>query len=215
MDSFDQELKKLIAETCSHPVGSLERQRGLNRLVAMIQSSGKLSRTANIPDYEDALQQTWFYFCRNLCEATTGSAYDPDQAHVITWLNAYLKHRLLDKRLEVQSTKVIYIQRQMAENDELYDPVENLPAPAPVPPLLEDIQTWLQQEYKELRRIHIRDRPEANCYILILRRLPPETSWEKLSQEFGIPIATLSNFYQRECRPRLKQFIISQGYFDL
>jgi hypothetical protein len=45
-----------------------------------------------------------------------------------------------------------------------------------------------------------------------LRRLPPETSWEKLSQELGIPISSLSTFYQRKCLPKLRNFGESEGY---
>lgn len=89
MDDQDAQLQQLIQTTCQHPPGSLQRRQGLNRIIAMIQRSRKLFRDA-IPDYEDALQQTWIYFCRNLCEAATGQAYDPALGSVSTWLNAYL-----------------------------------------------------------------------------------------------------------------------------
>ncbi|MDJ0689538.1 MAG: helix-turn-helix domain-containing protein [Xenococcaceae cyanobacterium MO_188.B32] len=45
-------------------------------------------------------------------------------------------------------------------------------------------------------------------------RLPPETSWQELSKEFGISISTLSNFYQRQCMPRLRNFAKSEGYIE-
>jgi hypothetical protein len=49
--------------------------------------------------------------------------------------------------------------------------------------------------------------------VLILRRLPPETPWKVLSEEFDIPSSTLSSFYQRQCLPRLREFGKSEGYF--
>ena len=89
MDTLDKQLCQLVIETCYYPRSSLERQKGLNEIVWRIQQSGKLMSCIGVPDYEDAIQQTWLYFCRNLCEATTGDAYNPERASVITWLNAY------------------------------------------------------------------------------------------------------------------------------
>ncbi|MCL1491460.1 MAG: hypothetical protein M1G31_12005 [Pseudanabaena sp. Salubria-1] len=57
-----------------------------------------------------------------------------------------------------------------------------------------------------MRRTYIRDRADVNAQVLILKRLPPETNWQILSQEFSLPISTLSSFYQRKCIPLLKEF---------
>ena len=59
-------------------------------------------------------------------------------------------------------------------------------------------------ELGELCGCHIEHHPEANCQTLILRRLPPEMKWKDIANEFGIPMTTLSAFYQRHCKPRLK-----------
>ncbi|WP_254175308.1 sigma-70 family RNA polymerase sigma factor [Planktothrix pseudagardhii] len=214
MDTFDDQLQALIIKTCSYPKGSLERQRGLNQIVSQIQQSGKLFRGAKTAHYEDALQQTWLYFCRNLCEATTGDCYNPNQASVTTWLNAYLKRRLQDIQQKIAQEQLIVATSPLSNEDECFDPVDNLPAQPTAPPILEEIRDWLEQEKRQLSRIHVRNRPDINCYILIQYRLPPETSWEALSQKWGVPIPTLSNFYQRECFPRLLNFGKSQGYLD-
>lgn len=211
---MDEHLDRLIVEICCHPPGSLERQRGLNRLIGQIQKSGKLLRGDGVPDREDALQQTWLYFCRNLCEATTGKAYDSTRASVITWLNAYLERRLQDSRSHTIAKRKLTVEPSLSTTGEYLDPLEQFPAPTQPLPILEEICTWVKQECHTLKRIHVRDRPDINCYSLMLRRLPPETPWEDLATEFSVAIATLSNFYQRECRPRLKAFILSQGYFD-
>ncbi len=70
----------------------------------------------------------------------------------------------------------------------------------------------MQTEASKLRRIHIRDRPDINCQVLIADRLPPEIPWSELAQKYGVAIATLSNFYQRQCFPLLLNFGKSQGY---
>ncbi len=214
MASLDKRLAELITQTCSCPQDSLERQRGLNQLIWEIQQSGKLLRGVGEPDYEDALQQTWLYLCRNLCEATTGDVYDPERASVITWINDYLKWRLKDNRYKWHDMKSLRVQTIMFEDDDCIDPVDHLMAPPSAPPIIDEIFDWLEKEKKILKRIYVRDRPDINCYDLIPRRLPPETAWEDLAVEFGVAVTTISNFYHRECRPRLKEFIVSQGYFE-
>ncbi len=214
MDSSDEQLQALIVKTCRYPKGSLERQRGLNQIVSQIQKSGKMLKTANTANYEDALQQTWLYFCRNLCEATTGDCYNPNQASVTTWLNAYFKRRLQDIQQKIAEERAIVATVPVSDGEENFDPVDNLPAQPTAPPILEEIRDWLEQEKTKLTRIHVRNRPDINGYILIQYRLPPETQWEQLSQKWNVPIATLSNFYQRECLPRLLNFGKSQGYLE-
>ncbi|RMG05668.1 MAG: sigma-70 family RNA polymerase sigma factor [Cyanobacteria bacterium J055] len=208
---MDENIDRLIAKTCCCPKGSLERRRRLNQLIGEIQRSGKLLRGAGLAhsDYEDALQQTWLYLCRNLCEPTTGQAYDPNRGCVTTWLNAYLKRRIQDR---FQKAAERAKKRMPYYRDEPLDPVETIAAPPEPPPILDDIKEWVENESRQLRKIHVRNRPDINCYVLILHRLPPERSWEDLSQQFGVGISTLSNFYQRECFPRLLAFGRSQGY---
>lgn len=213
MDELEAKILQLIQETCQHPSGSLARQKGLNQIILLIQKTGKLLRGTGIPDAEEALQETWWFFCRNLCEATSAKEpYNPDKSSVITWINNYFSYRLQDKRISYyeQKSKFDFF---LEENDQL-DPANLIPAPTEPRPILNEIQEWLKTNSSELKRIHIRNRPDVNSYILITRRLPPEKSWLDLSVEFGIPVATLSNFYQRQCFPRLLNFGKSQAYFD-
>jgi hypothetical protein len=39
----------------------------------------------------------------------------------------------------------------------------------------------------------------------MLLRLPPETPWQDISDQFGVPVPTLSSFYRRNCIPYLKK----------
>jgi hypothetical protein len=214
MAEIEGEILQIIAETCQHPSGSLERQKGLNKLIMLIQSTGKILRGDSIPDAEEALQETWWYFCRNLCEATTAKEpFNPEKSSVTTWINNYFSYRLKDKRIRIYEQKNKFTQQITNEEKEI-DPSDLIPAPQTPSPILEEIQEWLKTNYEQLKKIHIRQRPDVNCYVLISRRLPPETSWTDLSTEFNIPVATLSNFYQRQCFPRLLNFGKSQAYFD-
>lgn len=206
---IDPQLQELIRLACHYPPGDPRRQRYLTQVIQLIQRSRGLWKEAS-PYYEDALQLTWVYFCQNICEAGTGEAYDPNRSSVLTWLNRYLKWRLLDGQ---------QYQQDLAKNLDLASIPEsaavwNSSAVRPeVPPILEETQRWAEQDPSgELAAIALQNCPTVTCQMLILRRLPPETSWKELAAETGLAISTLSSFYQRQCLPRLRKFGESQGY---
>jgi len=215
MDAMESRLHQLVIQACRHRAGSAERQKNLTKLIRLI--ANKLWKEYTLY-YEDALQQTWVYFCQNICEGNTGQAYDPTRGSVVTWLNAYLKRRLQDFYIDGQkqqaTTVAGHAQRfGSGETNEIIDPVDNLEALPDVPPMLEEVRTWAMTDPSgELRRIHVEGRPEVTIQVLILRRLPPEASWKELSTEFGLSVSTLSSFYQRQCMPRLRKFGESEGY---
>jgi hypothetical protein len=214
MVQFDEHLRRLVSEACEHPSGSPQRQKLLTQIIRL--TANRLWREST-PYYQDALQQTWLYFCRNVCEGLTGQIYDPTYGSVITWLNAYLKRRLQDfyiNQNREQATTVPLRVRQSISGGtgETIDPVDNLPATPQAPPILEDLEIWVKADSQgELRGTYIKGRPDVNCQVLILKRLPPEVSWKELSEEFGLSIPTLSSFYQRQCLPRLRKFAELEG----
>lgn len=214
MVQFDEQLRCLVSEACGHPPGSPQRQKLLTQIIRL--TANRLWREST-PYYQDALQQTWLYFCRNVCEGLTGKIYDPTYGSVITWLNAYLNRRLQDfytNQNREQATTVSPRVRQSTSGGirETIDPVDNLPATPQAPPILEDLEIWAKTDSEgELRRTYIKGRPDVNCQVLILKRLPPEVSWRELSEEFELSIPTLSSFYQRQCLPRLRKFAELEG----
>lgn len=211
-DEVEEWLRQQVVETCRHKSSSTARQQGLTKIIRVIAKSGKLWKD-NTFHYEDALQQTWLYFCRNLCEATTGNKYDPNRSSVTTWLNAYLKRRLQDAYIQEQADLAHRAFGQTLEIDEGIDPLEILAAPPDIPPILETTRDWVQNDVDgELRRLYITGHPKVTCQVLILRRLPPETAWKTLAVEFDVSIPTLTSFYKRHCIPCLRKFGKSQGY---
>ena len=214
MVQFDEQLRCLVSEACGHPPGSPQRQKLLTQIIRL--TANRLWREST-PYYQDALQQTWLYFCRNVCEGLTGKIYDPTYGSVNTWLNPNLNRRLQDfytNQTREQATTVSPRVRQSTSGGirETIDPVDNLPATPQAPPILEDLEIWAKTDSEgELRRTYIKGRPDVNCQVLILKRLPPEVSWRELSEEFGLSIPTLSSFYQRQCLPRLRKFAELEG----
>ncbi|MBD2196689.1 MULTISPECIES: sigma-70 family RNA polymerase sigma factor [Calothrix] len=215
MLKLDEELRHLVTQACKNPPGSLQRQKLLTQIIRL--TANKLWKETT-SYYQDALQQTWLYFCRNICEANTGQAYDPNYGSVVTWLNAYLKRRLQDFYINQQREQIIKVplkvlQSGSGDRSEIIDPVENLAATPEAPPILDNVRMWVKADTTgDLRATCVKGRPDVNCQILILKRLPPEASWKELSEQFGLPIPTLSSFYQRQCLPRLRKFAEVEGY---
>lgn len=211
--SVEEQVLFLVAEARSHLPGSVKRQKTLTKIIRLI--SNKLWQE-DTPYYQDALQQTWVYFCQNLCERNTGEAYNPSHGSVIAWLNTYLKQRLQDLYLEqIQQANPVSADAHMLGLSQVNETSNQdyLKATPNVSSLLEDVMTWVETDPKnELRCIYIEDHPEITCQQLLRRRLPPVTSWKNLAAEFDLPISTLSSFYQRYCIPRLGEFGESKGY---
>jgi len=215
MSELEEQLRQLVTEACSHRAGSAERQKKLTKIIRLI--SNKLWKE-NTPYYQDALQQTWVYFCQNICEGNTGEPYNPSRSSVITWLNFYLKRRLQDFYIDEQKRQALIVSNPTggqgsSDTNHTIDPIENLVAEPDVPLLLEEVRKWVETDPDgELSRIHITNHPEVTAKVLILRRLPPEDSWKSIAAEFNVSIPTLSSFYQRQCLPRLRNFGESEGY---
>lgn len=207
-------LKQLVTAACRHPTGSRERQKYLTQIIRIVE---KHLWRENTPYYQDALQQTWLFFCRNICDSGSAAQYDPERSTVITWLDTYLRRRLQDcyiNEREHNHSQMSGYQRQgrSGEMQEVH-PLDCVEASPDIPPILETVRAWATNDRKgQLRQLHIKGYPQVTCQLLILRRLPPECSWKELSEEFGISIPTLSSFYQRQCLPRLRNFGETEGY---
>lgn len=210
MNGPEEQPDWLVPEACKHPPGSAARQKHLTRIIRLV--APKLWRE-NTPFYQDALQQTWVYFCQNICEGNTGRAFDRERGTIVTWLNFYLKKRLQDLLTDDRKRKDLFVSKKSDDSTEALDPLENLPSEPDVPPLLEAVRQWVEADPQgELRGIYITNRPDVTAQILILRRLPPETSWKDLAADYKLSVSTLSSFYQRQCLPRLRKFGELEGY---
>lgn len=216
MRELEQALSQLIQEACACDRSSPERQQHLNQLIRQLLASGRVWRRADIPeaDFQDILQKSWIYLCCNLCEATTAAtAYDPTRSSVITWINAYIKMRVLDYYLEREREQKMRVNVREGEDGDLIDPIVGIPAPGEPPPMLQEILNWLERESSRLCRIYLRDRPDINCKTLILCRLPhQQVKWNQLAQEFGVTANTLQKFYRQKCLPQLREAGKQLGY---
>ena len=151
--------------------------------------------------------------CQNICEQNTAKQYDSNKASIITWLNSYLRWRLKDGYIQAKKQKKYSASVRVDKNNKIIDPVDNLPAKPDTVAILQEIEEWVidDPEHK-LRSTNLAQHPQITCQLLIQKRLPPETPWKNLAQEYGISAGTLSSFYQRKCKPLLREFSRSQEY---
>jgi hypothetical protein len=206
-------IRQLVVEACSHPPGDPQRQRALTKILR--DTLPKLWRDSS-PYYADALQRTLMFFTENICEAKTGNRYDPEVATIVTWLNFYLRKRILDAQIAAQTRLKREQSAWSGDDDDNLDPIQQLPAPPDAQSalaILTRVRHWAEtDESGELRSLHIKDYPHITAQLMILRRLPPETQLKVLAEELGAGIPTLSSFYQRKCLPLLRNFGEQQGY---
>lgn len=202
-------LEQLAIEICQEPPGSPMRQR---KLTLMIRELSKVLWKENSPYYGDALQDTYAFLCRRLCDL-----YDSDKALVKTWLNNHLKWRLFALKQEAseEAKKRVYVPTSPEEG---LDPIANIPAPeAPEYSLLDALRDCVTEDKTgELRSVHMLNRPDINVQSVSLRRPPlsDESSWAELAVEFRSTIPGLSAFYQRKCLPRLRKCLENAGIDD-
>lgn len=228
----NSQIQALTAQVCQHLPASWGRRRLETELFKLIYQSLKLMGRQcphyhplddeigkpKDPDYyPDALQLTLSYCHRNLCQGknNTGKVYDSSKGSVLNWLKDYLCYRLYDFWVKEQEERR---NNPPPPNIGVDDPEppepEAPPDSSPALAMLEDVRTWAEADLSgELRGCHVANHPEANCQVLILRRLPPETPWKEISRELRLPIPTLSGHYQQKCKRMLRQFGQSQGYF--
>lgn len=213
LDSINKQLLLILFEAQKYSSNSFKRRRCLTQMIRLIQQSNKLWYE-HTPYYEDALQQTWLFFCQNVCEARTGKQFDPSRSSMITWLNQYLKWRLQDFRIQTHQRRTkIYSPSPLGTLDKANDVLTNLAAPPDIPPLWGMTLHWIETDPEDiLGRCHILNRPDVTCQVLLLRRIFSHRQWDEISLEFDVPVSTLSSFYQRKCLPALRNFAELEGF---
>jgi|GEM_PF-6494532 len=75
--------------------------------------------------------------------------------------------------------------------------------------LSEQVRQYLERDPKGLGQVYCRSNPQATFQAIALKRLDGE-SWQQISDYFGIPVATLSRFFQHHLKrlsPKIKRYI--------
>ena len=192
----DRTLKEMALAAQNYPVNSELRTYALTELIRAIKFSGRLCRPHQrkfSPKlyrtlYEEALHETLCYVCLNI------DRYDPERGDrkFMNWVNFKLDKSLL-KCYEKYNR---YAKFEIPSSQNL----DRVIQPASTVDLTEVLREYLIKDSQGVfSSTHIRNRPDANFTQVALARFSGQ-SWEEISQQLDIPVATLSSFYNRWCR---------------
>jgi hypothetical protein len=219
MNQLDNQLHQLIEEIRRQPPSSPQRAKGVTQIIQMVLNhpkllSGNFITNLSREDYEDALSITLRKFFPEKWET-----FDPNKKEkFINWFNFYLRFELINQWNKIKKEFNNRVPWKQDEDGEWQDPLVNLgdpQTPSRYFELLEKIRSWLESEQRELRCIHLRDRPHINCSVLVQKRLLDQNPWQQLEQELEVSISALSGFYYRKCLPPLRTFLSSQNWWPL
>lgn len=202
----DTQLRKLAIEAQQHPPYSELRQYALGELIEAIRLSGRLChphRGRFSPQfydllYDEAVNETLIYVCRKI------DKYDPERGErrFMTWVNYRLDKVMLEVWYKFKEPNTLNLP-SLTNFEEIVQQEES-------PSLFEIVRQCLEEDSGNIfKQAHIRKRPDANFSAIALARFSGK-SWEDISEGFGIPLPTLSSFFQRCCekfRPNFQQYL--------
>ena len=201
----DRQLKQMGLAAQRYAVNSELRTYALTELIRAIKFSGRLCRphlkkfSHNLYQklYEDALTETLSYVCLNI------DHYDPHRGDrkFMNWVNFKLDKTVL----KCYEKYYRYAKFEVPSSPN----IDLIIQPPSAPDLTQILREYLIQDPENIfQTTHIRNRPDANFTSVALAKFSGQ-SWEQISQQLDIPIATLSSFYNRWCR-RFKPLLNSE-----
>ena len=200
----DQELMMLAIEAQRHPSRSKERRMALTKLVEKILKSNRLCRprSGEFPElyeeiYQEAIQKLMIYICQSIDQ------YKPEKSPVMRWVNFYMEKRFFNDAIrEIFGPSNVKLESIPDEN--------NLEQPEKIPLPSELILDYIENDPEQLcQNLRHKMYPHLNFQSLAIRILAGE-KWREISADLGIPISTLSSFYQRSIRelsPQIKLYL--------
>ncbi|BAZ06037.1 hypothetical protein [Calothrix sp. NIES-3974] len=195
----EQQLQELALQAQQHPLGTTIRRITLSKLIDGIYRWGKLCHPykGQFPGvyeqiYQEAVQDLFLYICKNLHK------YDPERASFMTWVNMLLSQRFFKEAIPkvIGKANEINIESSFLENledlafDDSQDEDNYILA-------FQKIRRYIEIDPKGIfQQAYIKKYPQVNFQEIAVKRWSG-ISWKDISEEFNIPVATLSNFYQR------------------
>lgn len=174
--------------------------------------------------YEEALVRTWAWFGKSF------DKYQPASASPVSWFNRTLKFRIIDVQNEVAEEQK---NRQQGKFDEeagtFLDPLDLLTDLKQDPEsttihveLIKSANVWLNQKQKSLARKYVPGNPHANCYVILLKRLPkidpeggsviPGDTFHEISKSLNVEEPAARRCFRDKCWPQFKTFLDEQGF---
>lgn len=195
----EQQLQQLALQARQYPVGTTARRMSLSKLIDIIYRSNQLTRPYQgqfqgvYEDiYQEAVQNLFLYICKNI------DRYDPERGAFMTWVNMLLNKRFFREAIPkiIGKTHEINLESSVLENLEDVAVKKREETDDYISDFL-NIRRYIEIDQKGIfRQAKIKKYPQVNFREIAMKRWSG-ISWKEISEEFNIPIATLSNFYQR------------------
>ena len=195
----EQQLQELALQAQQHTLGTTARRITLSKLIDGIYRSGRLcypykGRFQGVYEqiYKEAVQDLLLYICRNI------DKYNPERGEFMTWVNMLLSQRFFKEAIPkiIGTANEINIESSELENlsyltiEESEDEDDYISA-------FQKIRGYIEEDtLGTFSEVHIKKYPLVNFRSIAIKRLSG-VSWKDISDDFNIPIPTLSNFYQR------------------
>lgn len=225
---MEEQLRALIDELQHYPEKSLERQKALNRLLVIIQQFPDIYKSSH-QDYPEALNKTWEWVCRKICEFQPNSSLSI-QKSLTQWVNGYLRWRIKDLYAS-DSKYTISLDRPFNNNEysdnykvSMLDILGQGKSQSTTLNLLdlkiaqiqkrerqcwgERIQRYIKRdEMDELKNCHLKKNPECNCHLLAIRLLlhQPPHKIADIARQLNSSDQTVYSHWKRKCLPLLRQ----------
>lgn len=223
-------LISLIQEICQKEIKSSQRRKAMNKLLLELQNLKGLAQSSH-PHFLDALNQTWIWLNRCICEKFDLNS-DLIEIRLVQWINSYLYWRIKDLyKLQSKHNKSL---------DELIDDHEGktllyhlsetgitTPTRNDLDFLIEEIERKEKQDISKKIADYINNDPEellincypknypcANCQILSQRLLlkEPPDKMSHLAKDLNINNQTLNSHFKRNCLKHLQTIAKQLGY---
>lgn len=193
-------LQQLALAAQRYPPRSPERRRQLHRLFLEIQQCRRLAHYRSLcpPQlqgcyqeiYEDAVQTLFRFMTENI------DRYEAEKGDLLQWANGHLRYRFLDTVRTYQSSdRRTPPDIRIISLDELETMPETQSSKSAF--LSEQIIQIIEEDPEGLfAATYTCGNSQANFQWIALKR-SGGYGWKEISQELGVEISALSNFYQR------------------
>jgi hypothetical protein len=213
----EQQLQELALQAQQYPLLSTARRITISKLIDGVYRFGKLCHPykGQFPGvyeqiYQEAVQDLFLYICHNF------DKYDQERGTFMTWVNMLLSKRFFKEAIPkiIGKANETNVESSVLENLEglTFDDSESENN------YISDfykIRRYIEIDPKGIfRQTHIKKYPKVNFRDIAIKRWS-SISWKDISDDFNIPVATLSNFYQRTLEEFRNEFKDLCGVEDL
>ena len=210
----DLQLRQLITEICQLPKHSEKRYQLIDTLITQLYNHPKLIKIYE-DNYEDALNITWEWFLKNICNLSNYTYKNMDI--LFYFINRRVKWRIADLRRNDKHFSLDYdldIEKFSATGVGVIDYIEEKHRQE-IERIALALENYIKQDPdKKLRSLHPKDNPACNCQVIAIRRYfknPPD-KFGDLARELNISVGTMTAHWHRRCKPILQEIAKELGY---